>query len=148
MSSYAARFKEAFAFSHLPPLEANVLAIQCKVDALLVLPKAATLVFSYFYLSTYCTTLFLFLNVGGWITIGLVPWCNTVRRADLLSWAIAFIYLHCAGGIFMTQGPILWGIIPGPFALVMPTIARLSSQPLSWRKNPQLILVVYVWVRP
>jgi hypothetical protein len=73
MSSYAARFKESFAFSHLPPLEANVLAIQCEVDALFVLPKAATLVFSYCYLSTYCTALFLFFNVGGWITIGLAP---------------------------------------------------------------------------
>jgi hypothetical protein len=148
MRRCVARLKETFSFSHLPPLEANVLTIQCQVDALLLLPKAVTLVFSCFYLSTYCTALLLFLNVGGGITLVLAPWCNTVRRADLLSWAITFIYLHYVGGMIITQGPILWGIIPVPFALVMPTIARLSSKSLSWSKSPQLFIVVYVWVRP
>jgi hypothetical protein len=49
--------------------------------------------------------------------------------------------------MIITQGPILWGIIPVPFALVMPTIARLSSKSLSWSKSPQLFIVVYVWVK-
>ena len=148
MSSYLARIGRAYSFPHLPPLEAKVLSIQFKTEVSLLFPKTMFLVLSFYFFSSYCAALNLFMTVGSCFTLVAVPWCTTVRRADFLSGTTIGINLHFFGGILLAQGPILWGLIPVPFALIMPTIAKVSSHLLSWRKSPQLFIVAYVWVTP